>query len=609
MKKRLTLFGYLGLFWMVYFTVSRVLFLVYHSNFTSTLPASDVFMVMALGSRMDAAVSADCLALTGLLLTASCFHNWKFIGIANHIIVGLFITIAAIIVVADLELYRHWGFRMDSTPLMYVGSEGAGTIGWMRALLLFALLSLLVVPSWYFYWRKLAPRFKDLPEVKSYNAGLMLLVTALLFIPIRSSFTVAPLNTGVVYFHKTIPFANHAGINVVWNFFESVADGNQRLYPDNFFDNQQAAAMVQSMTVGSGEVQKAVSTAKPNILLIVLESFTARIIEPLGGMPGITPQLNQLVHEGILFDNFYASGDRTDKGIVAILSGYPAQPRTSIIKYPVKTARLPYLSRSLEKEGYHTSFVYGGDIGFANMESYLTTAGFSHITEDDDFPSSIDQSKWGIHDHYVFDRLLEECDTANTANRPFFKMMLSLSSHEPFDVPLDPPYLEGPDERNLFLNSCYYTDKSLGDFIAKAKTKDWWKNTWVIITADHGHRYPDAEELQDKGRFRIPMLWLGGAVNKSDTVVHTTGSQTDIVNSILAQVGNTSRDFKFSKDIMNKQAKSYAVYIFNNGYGYIDGVNEHIYDFNLNDYVNKTGNAEDAGKAYMQVLFTDYNNP
>lgn len=604
MKKRLALFGYLGLFWMIYFTVSRILFLVYHSNFTSSLSFTDILMIMGLGSRMDAAVSADCLVFTGLLLTASCFHNVKFIRIANSIIAGLFLAIASVIVVADLELYRHWGFRMDSTPLMYVGSEGAGTVGVATALLLIFLFLLLVTPAWFFYWRKLAPWFKDLPEVRWYNAGLMLVVTALLFIPIRSSFTVAPLNTGVVYFHKTSSFANHAGINVVWNFFESVTDDKERLYPDNFFDNGRAEQLLASMTSGTGDIEKVIVSEKPNVLLIVLESFTARVIEPLGGVAGVTPELNQLVHEGILFDNFYASGDRTDKGIVAILSGYPAQPRSSIIKYPAKTEYLPYLSRSLEKEGYHTSFVYGGDIGFANMESYLTTAGFSHVTEDNDFPSSIEQSKWGIHDHYVFDRLLEECDTAKG---PFFKMMLTLSSHEPFDVPMDPPYLQGPDERNLFLNACHYTDKSLGDFIRRAKTTAWWKNTWVIITADHGHRYPDSEELQDKGRFRIPMLWLGGAVNKADTVVHTTGSQTDIVNSVLAQVAKPSREFLFSKDIMDKQAKSYAVYIFNNGYGYVDGVNEHIYDFNLNGYVNKTGDAEDAGKAYMQVLFTNYN--
>jgi phosphoglycerol transferase MdoB-like AlkP superfamily enzyme len=590
---------------MVFFTISRILFLTYHHELTSTISWTDVLTVLLLGTRMDAAIAADAIIITGLLLTISCFKNWRFLAVANHCIVGLFLVVSSSVVVADFELYRHWGFRMDSTPLMYIGSEGAQSVSISVTLVLLGLLLSLVMGGWLFYIKKIAPKFKELRPVKPYYAAVMLVATGLLFIPIRSSFDVAPLNTGVVYFHKTVPFANHAGINVVWNFFESVADDHGHMYPDNFYDNDQSKAILTDLTKGSGNTDKVLSTDRPNILLIVLESFTARIIEPLGGVPGVTPEINKLVHDGILFDNFYASGDRTDKGIVAILSGYPAQPRSSIIKYPAKTQTLPFLSRSLANAGYHTSFIYGGDIGFANMESYVTEAGFSNITEDDDFPSKLDNSKWGVMDHFVFDRLLTECDTAQG---PFFKMMLSLSSHEPFDVPLDPPYLKGPDEKNLFLNACHYTDKSLGEFIAKAKTKDWWKNTWVIITADHGHRFPDSEELQDKGRFRIPMIWLGGAVTKSDTLVHTAGGQTDIVNSVLAQVAQTSDNFKFSKNIMDTNAKPYAVYIFNNGFGYVDGVHENIYDFNLNDYVSNSGGAEGIGKAYMQVLFSDYNN-
>lgn len=605
MKQRLLLFGSLGLFWMVFFTISRIIFLIYHHELASTLSWTDILTVLALGTRMDAAIAADAIILTGLLLTISCFKNWKFIAIANHVIAALFIVTSSIIVVADFELYRHWGYRMDSTPLMYIGSEGAQSVSITVIMILGTLLLLLGIGSWLLYIKLIAPRFKTLPPVKPYNAVTMLIATGLLFIPIRSSFDVAPLNTGVVYFHKTIPFANHAGINVVWNFFESVADDHRHMYPDNFFDSDQSKEILSEMTRGSGNTQKVLSVEKPNIILIVLESFTARVIEPLGGVPGVTPQITKLVHEGILFDNFYASGDRTDKGIVAILSGYPSQPRSSIIKYPNKTQSLPFLSRSLASEGYHTSFVYGGDIGFANMESYMTEAGFSNVTEDDDFPSKLDNSKWGVMDHFVFNRMLEECDTAKG---PFFKVMLSLSSHEPFDVPLDPPFLIGPDEKNLFMNACHYTDKSLGEFIEKAKTKDWWKNTWVIITADHGHRFPDAVELQDKGRFRIPMIWLGGAVTKADTLVHTHAGQTDIVNSVLAQVASPSTDFKFSKNVMDKNVKPYAVYIFTNGYGYIDGVNENIFDFNLGDYVTKKGSSEEFGKAYMQMLFTDYNN-
>ncbi len=291
------------------------------------------------------------------------------------------------------------------------------------------------------------------------------------------------------------------------------------------------------------------NTPKPNIIIIILESFTANIMEPLGGMKDITPNLNKLVPEGVLFDHFYASGDRTDRGLIAILSAYPAQPETSIIRFPQKTQNLPFLSRALQKLDYHTSFVYGGDIGFANMESYLYTAGFSHITEDGDFNGSLNNSKWGVADEFVFRRTLEECDTARS---PFFKVMLSLSSHEPFEVPMKPIF-QGTDERSLFLNACLYTDKSLGEFIASAKQKPWWNKTLVIITADHGHRFPNPEELKEKERFKIPMLWLGGALTKRDTVIHTLGGQTDIANTVLAQLDSPQTNFKFSKNMLDQK--------------------------------------------------------
>jgi phosphoglycerol transferase MdoB-like AlkP superfamily enzyme len=605
MKKRLALFGWMGLFWMLFFVVSRIMFLLYNHDRTADLSAIDVLTLMTLGLRMDAAMSGYWLALTGLMLTASCIWSRGWFPQTHRLMVIFLLLISSLIVVGDLELYRNWGFRMDTTPLMYVGSEGAGSIQ-MTDLIKLVVLFLSLVASFYLlYQKKLARKATDLPDTQISSSLVMFAVSGLLFFPIRSSLSVAPLNTGAVYFHRTIAFANHAGINVVWNFFKSLTTYNHFKYPENLIDDNLAKATMKELTQGTQPPVQMLNTARPNILLIILESFTAKIIEPLGGEPGITPQFNKLAHEGILFDNFYASGDRTDKGIVSILSGYPAQPKTTIIKFPQKTQNLPYLSRSLNALGYHTSFVYGGDIGFANMESYVTTGGFSHVTEDDDFDAAFEESKWGLHDHIVFERLLQECDSASS---PFFKVMLSLSSHEPFDVPLDPPFMAGKDDASLFLNACYYTDQSLGKFITEAKQKDWWKNTWVIVTADHGHRFPNAEELKEKERFKIPMLWLGGALTKQDTIIHTFASQTDIANTILGQVAESKTDFEFSRDIFTGPP-SFAIYLFQNGYGYIDGQSELIYDFDFNSYLKENGNEQSTirSKAFVQTLFSDYN--
>ncbi|MEQ1586373.1 MAG: sulfatase-like hydrolase/transferase [Cyclobacteriaceae bacterium] len=604
MKARLKFFGQLALYWLLFFTVSRILFFVYLYAQTSTLTGKEIVMPMILGIRMDAAMTGYWLLIPGLIFIASAFISAQWVHILQGFVTSLLLFISALLVVADLELYKHWGFRINATPLMYLESEAASSVNPAILILLVIIFAGLLTAFMLFYWKKLAPQLLSLQELPKKWSPLWLVITAALIIPIRSSFSVAPLNTGVVYFHKSKAFPNHAGINPVWNFFKDVTRKDNLQYPNSFYRPAHLDAQFDSLINTHGETQKHISLEKPNILLIILEGFTSKIIAPLGGLENITPELNELAKEGILFENFYASGDRTDKGIVSILSGYPAQPRSSIIKFPNKTQHLSYLPKMLEKSGYHTSFVYGGDIGFANMESYVTQAGFSHITEVDDFGSEFDDSKWGVADHFVFERLLTECDTATN---PFFKVMLSLSSHEPFEVPME-TVIKGNDEGSMFLNSCYYTDKSLGEFIRKAKQQPWWKNTLVIITADHGHRFPNPNELKEKERFKIPMLWLGGAIDKSERI-KTYAGHTDIANTVLSQLKIGSKDFPFSKNILADTVNSFAIYVFTNGYGYVSPANETIYDFDLNNYLKREGDEKELplGKAYMQKLFDDYN--
>jgi phosphoglycerol transferase MdoB-like AlkP superfamily enzyme len=606
MKERLKFFGILALYWFSFFTLGRVIFLVYLYAQTSQLYWNEIITPLFLGLRMDAAMVGYWLLLPGLIFMASPFISKQFVYLLTGIITTTLLFVSTIITVADIELYKHWGFRINSTPLMYLESEAMSSVNPAILVLLISIFTTLFALFLFIYWRKIAPQLLTFQKLSIKWALVWLAITAALIIPIRSSFSVAPLNTGFVYFHKTKAFPNHVGINPVWNFFKSLSGDDNHRYANNFYRPSDLDQQFDSLIQPQSETVKLFSIEKPNIVLIILESFTSKIIEPLGGMPNITPELNSLIKEGILFENFYASGDRTDKGLVSILSGYPAQPRTSIIKYPAKTQHLPYLPRVLEKKGYHTSFVYGGDVGFANMESYLTQAGFSHITEIDDFENKFDDSKWGVADHYVFNRLLSECDSASS---PFFKVMLSLSSHEPFEVPME-PVIKGSDESSLFLNACYYTDRSLGEFIRKGKAQPWWKNTLVIITADHGHRFPNPNELKEKERFKIPMLWLGGAIQKADTTIRSFGNQTDLANTLLTQLNIGGPEFLFSRNMLSQNANSFAMYIFNNGYGYVSPTNENIYDFDLQNYLKQDGDETELanGKVYMQKLFDDYNN-
>jgi phosphoglycerol transferase MdoB-like AlkP superfamily enzyme len=606
MRERLRIFILLTAFWLSYMVTARIIFLSYNYDSTSDLTFKEIFLSCWFGLRMDASISAYFLATYGLLLTISAIRNASWIPAAIKVTTIALLAFCSATVVVDMELYRHWGFRINTTPFLYIGKEAMGSIPlfvFLKGMFIFAAL----FTGYLLIFRKrIFPYVKYLEPTKIRSAIFLFLISAFMFIPIRGSFTVAPMNTGFVYYHNSKPYANHSAVNVVWNFLRSLIKGSSVKYADNFFDQTRTEKIFRELYEQNSPTKAILKSRNPNVILVILESFTADVIEPLGGMKGITPNLNQLCREGILFDNIYSSGDRTDKGLISILSGYPAQPTTSIIKEPAKSQRLPLLNKELIKLGYHTSFIYGGDVDFAYFRSYLNTSGFQHITDLEDFDENLYTSKWGVHDHFMFQKAIQELDTTK---EKFFKVILTLSSHEPFDVP-QTPIIKDKDEESLFINSCHYTDKSLGTFIQYCKRQSWWQNTLVIITADHGHRLPGNKELNSKERFHIPLLMIGGTVEK-DTVVHTIGNQTDISNTLLGQINKPDPAFLFSKNLLSDDAKSFAAYFYNDGYGFIKPHCYIVYDNPGKQFIKVEGahpSDLEESKAYQQKLFTNYNN-
>jgi phosphoglycerol transferase MdoB-like AlkP superfamily enzyme len=172
------------------------------------------------------------------------------------------------------------------------------------------------------------------------------------------------------------------------------------------------------------------------------------------------------------------------------------------------------------------------------------------------------------------------------------------------------PYIRGNDQESLFLNSAHYTDRCVGDFISKAKKSEWWKNTVILFVADHGSRHPNNKELKDKERYRIPLIMVGGAIKK-DTVIHTYANQTDLANTLLAQIDRPKKEFRFSKNILAADVASFAFYFFNDGYGYVAPGKYAVYDNAGKQFLNTEGCSEDdlnRTKAYQQMLYLDYNS-
>jgi phosphoglycerol transferase MdoB-like AlkP superfamily enzyme len=552
-----------------------------------------------------------------VLVAISCFfENEKlFKKILFIYSVPLIIVISGLGIV-DIELFRWWGFRLDATIFKYASTpaEVWGTAAVSPRFLLLVLFMFSVTSLYFLY------KFLAYPKKISWgkeglfqsitSALVFLILTATLFIPIRGGLQLAPMNQSAVFYSNST-LLNNTAINVSWNFVHSILE---KTYDDSnpyqFTDQKVAEEAHILLYADTTRSTTLLNTTKPNVIFLIWESFTGKAVKELGGKENITPQFSKLIKEGIFFNNMYASGNRSDKGLIAILAGYPAQPTTSIITNPKKALHLPAVSTVLKTKGYNTSFYYGGEPEFANIKSFLLNHDYQKLVTKNDFEEKYWNSKWGAHDEVVLDRLLQDLEKSP---QPFFSTLFTLSSHEPYEIPIEPVF-PGTDNQTLFLNSLFYSDQCIGKFIEKAKKTSWWKNTIIVITADHGHPYPGPNELpiHIPDEFKIPMLWLGGALNVQDTIISKIGSQTDIAATLLNQLHLDHKQFTFSKDLLNPNSPEFAYYAFNNGLGYIKPGKKLSFE-NISKGLKYTeGEITEKdikeGRTYLQYSFQDYLN-
>ena len=605
------------LFWLLFFGLARALFLGYQHGLTARLPAGTVLGTFAYGLRLDASAAAYvCLVPFLLLIIAGLFPRLPVRRLVSGYtaVVGL---VLALLITADLELYRVWGFRLDDTPLQYLNSptEMAASAGSAPLLLLALLLLALMGGGWWLY-RKVAGRLAPLPGwVGRGRAALVaLLYAALLVVPLRGGTQQIPVNQSNVYFSR-IAFANHAAVNAPWNLVNTLILRTKERALRPFMPDSTARRLVGAVyprAVGApAPADSAVSVLaepRPNVLFIILESFTGKLVGSVGGEVGVTPNLDSLARTGVLFDHIYAAGDRSQKGLVALLSGYPNQTTTSIIKFPRKTEHLPHLCRTLAGAGYRSRYYYGGELAFANMRSYLQTAGYEHLTERADFAATDQNSKWGAHDGVLFDRLLRDLEQQP---QPFFVTAFTLSSHEPFEIPIKAKY-PGTDEANLFRSSVYYTDYALGNFLRAARQQPWYAHTLLVLVADHGHPQPGNSAHESAARFHIPLLLAGGALRPDarGRVVPLIGSQTDVAATLLHQLGLPVQAFGWSRDLLAPRARPFAYYSYTDGVGVVSPAGTVSFD-----NVSRRVSSRDApvpdeqlrqGQAFEQVSWADF---
>lgn len=607
MKKRI---AYISLYFftvLLIFILQKPLFMLYNGSIEKGFGFADYMQVMIHGASLDAATAGYLTAFPFLLVLISIWFR-KFP--LKKILYGYYILAAAlisIIFVVDMALYTFWGFKLDASVFLYIDSPkealASVSVGFILLRVL-AILLLIALNSWVLL--KITPSVLTATRKRIAGTAGMLLLGGVLFIIIRGGVTESTSNIGQVYFSNE-PFLNHSAVNPDFSLLSSMGKSQDFASEFNFFDEEKRAALFDGLypTTDGDSIIQVLNTKRPNILIILMEGFGGAFVEPLGGLPDVTPHFNRLSKEGIFFTNCYANSFRTDRGTVCTFSGYLGLPTASVMKIPVKSRTLPAIAEGLSKAGYKTDFLYGGDINFTNMKSYLLSTGYQRLTANTDFSLAEQTSNaWGVNDDITFEYLYNQLRNRKEEG-PWHTAFLTLSSHEPFEV----PYHRLEDK---IPNAFAYTDECLGKFIDRLKQTPAWKDLLVICLPDHGFYYPREGSNAMPRFYHIPLLWLGGAV-KQPMQVDKIMNQTDLAATLLGQLGLEHTAFTFSRNVLGSDYKyPFAFYSFNNGFSFRDSTGVTVFDNNSGSILFDEPEADesrlDKGKAILQTVYDDLGN-
>ncbi|MGR6088749.1 MAG: LTA synthase family protein [Arcticibacter sp.] len=549
------------LFWLIVFAVFRVFMLILTARAADfNLFQGDTLGVFWQGIRLDLSTASYLFVLPLLLLpfVGSALHNHVLKVTKGYY--SIILAITTILLSANLAIFHFWGTLLNVRALEFVvyPKEMLASVSNLQI----ALISGFIFAVWWALSR-IRRRILDgalsaLPSNSIHAIWGFLLLLPISFTCIRGGWNLIPINEASAAYSSNNKL-NNIALNPIWflgnnilksgfsngNPYEMLTDAKAKQVTDELLENPVALSP-----------DSLLNNPKCNVVLIMLESWTADVIEPLGGIKGVTPFFSLLANDGLLFTQTYSSGFRTDQGLTSILSGFPSIPNKSIIKFIDKTQQLPSLGRIFADAGYQSRFYYGGELGFANMNNFLLQSGFNERTEVNEFQESQRNSKWGAHDEYLFERLLS--DHAEQEN-PFFSVVLTLSTHEPFETPRPTPF-GMKSEADRFKGAAWYTDQSLKQFFDVAASRSWYKNTLFILVADHGHRLPLNRDYFEPASRRIPVLFYGEPLNQAfrGKTIDRVSSQHDLATTLMWMTQRGESKFKWSRNMFGDPANGFA---------------------------------------------------
>ena len=606
------------LIWLILSAADRLLFVLVYRKDIHWDTNWELVKIFLYGFKMDLSLASYVCALPAIVWLIGLFFRPKRIPrIFLDAYTYLFIFLFALISIVNINIYNEWGSKISrrvvtaflETPKEALASTASSPV--LLSTLGIVLIGLIGFVCYKFLVRR-SPTNK-LPL--AFKFALLIFVPVVLFTCIRGGYGRATLNPSISYY-STHPINNHAAVNTHWAFFKELITRNVKKNPFLYFQEDKVDELLAPVFNISDSTTYFLrqDVEDINVVLIVLESFTADLVHALTGEKGITPNFEKWIKQGVLFDEVYAASDRSDKGIIAVFSAFPSQGDESIIKYIPKHEKLFGLPQVFEDLGYSNSFYYGGQSEFYNFKSYMLSHGMHRVVDQKDFKPSEVKSSWGVYDGLTFQRYLKDLNREPT---PFFSSLFTLSNHEPFE--LDGVYKFGEKTNaDKFKSTAYYTDSVINDFIEEAKKSSWYDNTLFVFIADHGHRLPASKwSVNNPERYHIPLLFYGNLIEEQwkGKRVSKIANQTDLAATLLHQMGLPSHDFPWSRNIMGNNYKPLAFFATKDVIGIHTDRQSISFDSSVgkisevkNKTLTETENQEllDTLKAYYQKVYTQF---
>ncbi|MBQ1408330.1 MAG: sulfatase-like hydrolase/transferase [Bacteroidales bacterium] len=566
------------------FVIQKIIFMLVNMGHADGAPFGSCLAVLWHGLRLDVTSACYIIIIPALVMLVSFFFrrfSMRKVLMPYYILASL---LMAAVFIADTVLYYFWGAKLDAGELIYADKPKVALAGleWWAVVTMFVILGLV---TWCFTrcLRRVTPVRLKAPRSR-WSSLVFIPLAALIFLGMRGSVTQSTANPSFAYFSQ-YQFCNHSALNPFFNISRSLFKTVDFENEFKIYDRDEVEALVapnyvfdpsitDTLLRHGSPLRPAKGNVRPDILLIVWEGGNWDMVMN----DSVGPNMMRFAAEGVNFTRCYANSFRTDRGIVSLLSGWMGMPTTSLMKMADVCRKLPGIAESLAGEGYATRLIFGGDIDYTNMRGYLLETGFVTVDGSAFFPDTKHASSWGAPDNFTLlptvlcyphhpfkqSNIVGRADGAPQAFK-HFDVLLTLSSHEPWIVPMQ----RLADERK---NAFAYTDSCIGVLVDSLRAMPEWNNLLIIITPDHGVQMDASQSLADPKLAHIPMVWTGGAV-RGHRNIDVIMNQSDMIATLLAQMGVDASDFIFSRNVLSESYASgyqYALHSFKNGCNLID---------------------------------------